>query len=116
MFMLTLLSRLPLWWLYRLSDLLFLLVYYVARYRRRVVNLNLQRAFPERSEAERRRIARRFYRFFCDYAVETLKLLTISPDEMKRRMTLQGLPELEKPSRHAPSTAWRAPTAAATSA
>ena len=96
MFMLPLLSRLPLWWLYRLSDLLFLLVYYVARYRRRVVNLNLQRAFPERSEAERRRIARRFYRFFCDYAVETLKLLTISPDEMKRRMTLQGLPELEK--------------------
>ena len=96
MFMLTLLSPPPLWWLYRPSHLPSLLVYSVARYRRRVVSLNLQRAFPERSEAERRRIAHRFYRFFCDYAVETLKLLTISPDEMKRRMTLQGLPELEK--------------------
>lgn len=89
------LSRLPLWWLYRLSDLLFPIVYYMVRYRRRTVHDNLLRSFPERSEADRRHIEHRFYRFFCDYAVETIKLLTISPEEMQRRMHFVGIEEMD---------------------
>lgn len=94
--LLRLISRLPMWWLYRLSDLLFPLVYHVVRYRRRVVRDNLRRSFPERSALERRIIARRYYRFLCDYAVETIKLMTISPEEMKRRMQFTGIDEADR--------------------
>jgi len=93
---LRLLSRLPLWWLYRLSDFAFPIVFYVVRYRRKLVAANLKRSFPELSERERRRIAFRFYRFFCDYAVETLKLLTISTEEISRRMKFYGVEEMDK--------------------
>lgn len=93
--LLYLLSRLPLWWLYRLSDLIMPILYYVVRYRRRVVRMNLEKSFPDRSLVERRRIEWRFYRFFCDYAVETIKLLTISPEEMRRRMRIFGMEEMD---------------------
>lgn len=89
------LSRLPLAVLYRLADVGFLLIYYVVRYRRRIVGGNIGRSFPEKTARERRVIERRFYRFFCDYAVETLKLLTISRREIKRRMTFEGVAEME---------------------
>lgn len=92
---LRLFSRLPLWILYRISDLLFLLVYFVVRYRRKVVRENLSRSFPDRSKQERRLIEQRFYRFFCDYAVETIKLLTISEAEMRRRMKVFGCEEMD---------------------
>lgn len=93
---LRLLSRLPLWWLYRLSDLIYPILYYVVRYRRKVVYENLKNSFPDRSEKERSQIARRFYRFFCDYAVETIKLLTISPEEMRRRMKIVGVEAMDR--------------------
>ena len=51
-------SLLPLWVFYRLSDGLYYLVYHVVRYRRRVVYANLRSSFPEKSEAEIERIAK----------------------------------------------------------
>ena len=102
MFLLRLLSRLPLWWLYRLSDLLFPLVYYVVRYRRRVVRTNLANSFPHYSAQQLGRVERRFYRFFCDYVVETLKILTISREEMQRRMRFEGCELLDAQLEHQP--------------
>lgn len=87
---LSLLSHLPLWWLYRLSDLLFPVIYHLVRYRRKVVRENLRNSFPQRSAGELKAIERQFYHFFCDYAVETVKLLTISPEEMRQRMKFYG--------------------------
>ena len=40
--------------LYLISDFLFLMVYHVVGYRKRVVRENLRNSFPERSEEERR--------------------------------------------------------------
>ncbi len=85
-----LLSLLPLRALYVLSDLIYLLVYHVAGYRKRLVRRHLADSFPEKSEAERRRIERAFYRWFCDYLVETVKLLTISHSQIRRRMVFKG--------------------------
>lgn len=87
----SLFARLPLGVLYCISDLLFVLIYYVARYRRGVVMDNLTRCFPDMSPAERKSTARRFYRNFTDYMVETLKLAHISDDEMRRRMEFVDL-------------------------
>lgn len=93
---LRLLSRLPLRLLYVLSDVCFPVVYYAVRYRRTVVRDNIDHAFPEWNLRERRRLERRFYRFFCDYTVETIKLITITPEEMKRRMVIEGTEEVER--------------------
>lgn len=85
------LSHLPLCVLYAVSDVLFVLVYYVLRYRRHVVRQNLDVAFAEKSEGERRGIERRFYRHFCDIFIETLKHFTISHSSIRRRMEFRGV-------------------------
>ena len=86
MFFVRLLSRLPLSFLYVLSDFLFLAGFYVIRYRRKLVQKNLAASFPEKKSKDLRQIEREFYNNLCDYAVETLKLITISQEELKRRM------------------------------
>ncbi len=93
---LRLFSRLPLWVLYRISDCALPVLYYLVRYRRTVVRENLRKSFPSLSERQRRKIERRFYRFFCDYGVETVKLLTISKEEMMRRMRMEGCEEMDR--------------------
>jgi KDO2-lipid IV(A) lauroyltransferase len=80
-------SLLPLWILYRLSDLAFVIIYYILRYRRDVVDDNLLHAFPEKSDAERKRIARKFYRCFCDNWIETIKLFSISKKALLKRIS-----------------------------
>lgn len=79
-------SLLPFPLLYAVSDLLFLLVYHVLGYRTGVVRANLGNAFPEMTEAGRRRLERRFYRWFCDLWLETLKGLTITPAALADRV------------------------------
>lgn len=89
-------SLLPLWVFYRLSDGLYYLVYHVVRYRRRVVYANLRSSFPEKSEAEIERIAKDFYSFFCDYIVETLKLFSMGEKNMRKRMKFEGLDQVKE--------------------
>lgn len=89
-------SLLPLWVFYRLSDGLYYLVYHVVRYRRRVVYANLRSSFPEKSEAEIERIAKDFYSFFCDYIVETLKLFSMGEKNMRKRMKFEGLNQVKE--------------------
>ena len=84
------LSLLPLRVHYFISTLLYFLLRYVFRYRLKVVRRNLATSFPEKSETQLRRIERAYYRFFCDYLVESIKLLTISPEEIKRRLVFKG--------------------------
>jgi len=81
-----LIALLPLRCLYLISDLLFVVICYVVRYRRKVVMENLRNSFPEKTEKERRLIARKFYRFFCDLFVETLKVANIDTPQIHRRM------------------------------
>ena len=83
-------SLLPLRILYMLSDLLFWLLYAVVGYRKAVIRKNLKESFPEKSEEELRKIERGFYRFFCDYLVETIKMMTISKENIRRRLTFKG--------------------------
>ena len=87
-------SLLPFRVLYALSDALFYPLYYVVRYRRRVVRRNLVESFPEKTEEEIVHIEKQFYSFFCDYIVETLKQLSLSEKEIRRRMTFSGTDDL----------------------
>ncbi len=85
--LLYLLSLLPLRLLYLLSDLIFLIMYHVARYRRAVVASNLLIAFPNKTIAERNKIEKRFYALFADSFIETIKLISITKAELERRIT-----------------------------
>jgi Kdo2-lipid IVA lauroyltransferase/acyltransferase len=95
MFFLRLLSRLPFSVLYAISDFSFFVAYHLIRYRRRLVQTNLKNAFPEKSKEDLRRIEKDFYKNLCDYTVETLKLLTISQEELGKRMTFENPEVLE---------------------
>jgi KDO2-lipid IV(A) lauroyltransferase len=78
-------TLLPISVLYILSDILYVLIYHVVRYRRKVVYLNLTRAFPEKKPDEIKRIAIGFYRYLCDYFIESIYLLNMSSSECNRR-------------------------------
>ena len=80
------LALLPLAVLYVIADGLYIIIYYIVRYRRKVVRQNLARVFQDKSEDERRRLECDFYHHFANYIVETVKLLHISDEEMRRRM------------------------------
>lgn len=92
-------SLLPFPLLYLFSDLCYLLVYRVMGYRKTVVLTNLRNSFPEKSEQEIRAIAARFYRWFCDLTLETLKTLTVSPEAVRRRIAFEGVDILREYAR-----------------
>jgi Kdo2-lipid IVA lauroyltransferase/acyltransferase len=96
MLLLRLLSRLSLPLLYVFSDFLFFVSYRVIKYRRSTVRANLKNSFPEKADVELREIERCFYKNLCDYAIETLKLLSISREELTKRMEYKN-PEILKP-------------------
>lgn len=90
------LSLLPMRVLYLLGDGLYIIAGRLLHYRHRVIWKNLTASFPEKSERELQKIERDFYHQFCDYLVETIKLMTISPAHFKERMQLTGMDEVEK--------------------
>lgn len=85
-----LLSLIPWRVIYIISDGIYGLLYYVVKYRRDVVANNLLIAFPEKSDAERKQIAKDFYKNFVDNFIEVIKLVSISKDEMQRRFTFDN--------------------------
>jgi Kdo2-lipid IVA lauroyltransferase/acyltransferase len=85
-----LISFLPLWVLYIFSDLLFLFGYYVIGYRKKVILENLQHAFPEKSENERREIARLFFRNLTDSFAEIIKMYSISKEGLDKRVKIKN--------------------------
>lgn len=84
-------ARLPFSALYFLSDFLFFLSYYFVRYRRALVRKNLSNAYPEKTPKEISTIEKEFYRNLGDYAVETLKLLTITKEELMQRVIFKNV-------------------------
>lgn len=85
------LSLLPMWLHHALADVLYVLVAHVVRYRRKVIDKNLANAFPELTDAERRRIKFDFYHFFCDFIAEIVKFSSMRPENIKRRMVFHGV-------------------------
>ena len=82
-----LISLLPFFILYGIADLFFVITYHVVGYRKDVVMKNLRNSFPEKTEAELKKISRRFYRNFMDNWIETIKLLSISKRSLNKRMS-----------------------------
>jgi len=84
-------TLLPLRILYIFSDLLYFVLYYIVSYRRKVVAENLKNSFPEKSDAEREVIGKKFYRHLADLMVETFKLTHMSIKSQNKRFTYSNL-------------------------
>ena len=90
-------SMLPLKIHYIISDIiLFPLLYYIIGYRRKIVRKNLTECFPQKNQKEITAIEKKFYHWFSDFLVETLKLFSISHEEIMKRMTFEGIDEMEQ--------------------
>ncbi len=87
------LSLLPLPALYLFTDLFFLLIITILPYRKKVIDQNLKRSFPDKSQQELNTIRRKFYRHFTNLLAEGIKNLTISKTSLKRRFKVIN-PEL----------------------
>ena len=94
--LLYLISLLPFWVLFGISDVLNFFVQHVFRYRRRVVFDNLRHAFPEKPENELKNIVRKFYRHLADLMVETIKLHSMDERQMDKRISFTGLELVDK--------------------
>ena len=57
-------SHLPMWVHYLISDGIYVVVYHLVGYRKKMVRKNLADSFPEKSEAELIKIEKDFYRWF----------------------------------------------------
>ncbi len=64
------------------------MIYYITGYRKQVVDGNLKIAFPEKSDKERKAIARKFYRNLTDNFIETIKMLSISKKAFSKRAVM----------------------------
>lgn len=94
-----LISILPFRIFYVVSDAIFVLVYHIVGYRRKIVKANLRLVFPEKAESEIRNIEKKFYKHMCDMFLEMIKSISISEKEIKKRFICTNpeyLKELEK--------------------
>lgn len=104
-FFFKLMSRLPFSVLYVMSGGIYVLLYHVARYRRKIVRKNLTECFPEKDLKEIRDIEKKSYRFFSDNIVESFKMSAMTPEEMGRRMRFTNVEEVNSVLRSGRSVA-----------
>ena len=95
-FFLKLLSYIPFWALYIVSDCLYYPLYYVVRYRRGVVRRNLVESFPQKSLKEIVKIEKEFYHYFADQVLETCKMTTISKEQVRSRMKFVNVDKVKE--------------------
>ncbi|WP_067034619.1 lysophospholipid acyltransferase family protein [Allomuricauda sp. CP2A] len=94
--LLWLVSRLPFRILYLLSDGVYLLLYRIIGYRKKVVRQNLALAFPEKSKTERLQIEKKFYKHLCDIFLEMAKTLGITNEQMNKRYVFTNVEVIQK--------------------
>ena len=91
MFLLKLLSRLPLPVLYLFAPLVYFVTYHLLGHRKHILFDNLRQCFPEKSEQEIVALAKRNFRNFSDVLIEMLKGISMSDEEILRRVALQNV-------------------------
>ena len=87
------LSKLPLWITYRFADFFYILLITVLPYRKKVIEQNLTRSFPDKTPNEIKKLRNRFYKHFADLLIEGIKNLGISEKELRKRFVIRN-PEL----------------------
>ncbi|MCV6631571.1 MAG: lipid A biosynthesis acyltransferase [Flavobacteriaceae bacterium] len=89
--LLWLISILPFPMLYAFSDFIYLILYKLLGYRKKVVRANLRLALPEKNEEELLQIEKRFYHHLCDLFLEMIKTMSASKEELKKRYIIENI-------------------------
>jgi len=89
--LLWLISKLPFRLLYALSDVIYVIIYYIIGYRKKTVRSNIALALPHLSEKERLSIEKKSYRHLCDMFLEMIKTMSITRKEIDERFTFSNL-------------------------
>ncbi len=76
--------------------MLYLVLYRIVGYRKKVVSTNLRKSFPKYSVERLEALEKRFYRYFCDLILESIKNLTIGRVELERRLVFEDLTPFKK--------------------
>lgn len=91
-----LISILPFRVLYGLSDVVYVLLYYVTGYRKKVVTANLELVFPDKTKNEINTIRKAFYHHLCDMFLEMTKTMSISKKQLAKRFKVLNVEELKR--------------------
>lgn len=83
----------PFFILYGISDMAYLVIFYLVGYRKKVVYENLRTSFPEKTQKEILQIRRRFYRHLCDIIIETIKGFSLNEKQLLQRYRVEN-PEI----------------------
>lgn len=87
-------SALPYWVVYHLVlDFLYFILYKVARYRVRIVRINLKNSFPEYSVQQRLEIEKRYYKHLSELFIDTLVMVGVSEKTLRKRIHFLNLDE-----------------------
>lgn len=86
-----LLSLLPLTFLYGIASLLFVVMYHIVGYRKKVVRSNMSNAFPDWNKDELDQNTTAFYKQFSRMLLESLKVLSISKTKAKAHLHFKNL-------------------------
>ncbi|KAA1243970.1 lysophospholipid acyltransferase family protein [Aquimarina sp. RZ0] len=89
-------SKLPWRIFYMLSTCIYILVYYIIRYRRKTVTDNLTLVFPDKEKKEINRIRKASYKHMCDMFLEMAKSLSITREELIERYKVVNLDEFHE--------------------
>jgi KDO2-lipid IV(A) lauroyltransferase len=86
---------LPFWIIFGLAQIAYFLLFIIIGYRKKIVYQNLKKSFPDKSDHDIHLEAKRFYRHFCEIFIESVKLLTISRKQIKKRYSFKNIDLLE---------------------
>jgi KDO2-lipid IV(A) lauroyltransferase len=87
--LLTAISRLSWKNLYKLSDIFRYLIFDLGAYRKKVIISNLKNSFPSYSDERIQKIARQYYKNFTDIIFETIKMISITKEDLSERFDLE---------------------------
>jgi len=87
------LSKLPYFLLYSVSSVVYIILYYLLGYRKKIISENISLSFPNKSKAEIKIIVKEFYQHFADLLVEVIKNFSVSNSQIKKRVVFEN-PEL----------------------
>ena len=82
--------------IYLFSDFLYLILYHVISYRKKLVRKNLALAFPEKTFLERKIIEKKYYKHLSDLFLESFKSLNISEVDIKKRYSFKNIELLDE--------------------
>lgn len=68
----------------------YLVVFYIIRYRRKVVIHNLQKSFPKKDQNEIQKISKKFFRHFSDLSLEAIKMHGMNESDANKRMIVKN--------------------------